>query len=81
MTAKLAAVAARDESKPAPDAAAIIGALPDAVLLLDGDSIVRFANPAAELLFDASDDPASEPIRGYQPGQEGISEDRQGQHE
>lgn len=54
MTAKLAAVAPRGESKPAPDAAAIIGALPDAVLLLDGDSIVRFANPAAELLFDAS---------------------------
>ena len=38
---------------PAWDAAAIVGALPDAVLVVDDDDVIRFVNPAAEQFFGA----------------------------
>ncbi len=41
------------ERNVAVDATAIVGALPDAVLVVDGDDIVRVVNPAAEQFFDA----------------------------
>jgi len=37
-----------------PDAAALLSALPDPVLALDRDNIVRFVNPAAEQFFGTS---------------------------
>jgi two-component system nitrogen regulation sensor histidine kinase GlnL len=37
-----------------PDAAALLAALPDPVLALDRDNIVRFVNPAAEQFFGTS---------------------------
>ena len=37
-----------------PDAAALLAALPDPVLALDRNDIVRFVNPAAEQFFGAS---------------------------
>lgn len=37
-----------------PDAAAIVAALPDAILVVDDDDVVRFVNPAAEQFFTAS---------------------------
>ena len=36
-----------------PDPAALLGALPSAVLALDRQSILRFVNPAAEQFFGA----------------------------
>ena len=39
----------------APDAGAILGALADAVLVIDGDDRLRYANPAAEQFFDAGE--------------------------
>ncbi len=53
MTAKAATVPAEAQAKAPPDAAAIASALPDALLLLDGDDVVRLVNPAAEQFFDA----------------------------
>ncbi len=53
MTAKAATVPAQAQAKAPPDAAAIASALPDALLLLDGDDVVRLVNPAAEQFFDA----------------------------
>src|SRR5258707_14534374 len=37
-----------------PDAAALLSALPDPVIALDRDNIVRFVNPAAEQFFGTS---------------------------
>jgi two-component system nitrogen regulation sensor histidine kinase GlnL len=37
-----------------PDTAAVLGALPVATIVLDGDDRFRFANPAAELFFQLS---------------------------
>ena len=48
---KLAAAQEARESAPVPDAAAIVAALPDALLLIDEHDVVRFVNPAAEPLF------------------------------
>ncbi|MFQ5959487.1 MAG: nitrogen regulation protein NR(II), partial [Alphaproteobacteria bacterium] len=53
MTAKAATVPAEAAPKASPGAAAIAGALPDALLLLDGEDVVRLVNPAAEQFFDA----------------------------
>ncbi len=36
-----------------PDAAVLLGALPDPVLAIDGAGFIRFVNPAAEQFFDA----------------------------
>ena len=36
-----------------PNAEAILGALADAVLVIDGDDCLRYANPAAEQFFGA----------------------------
>ena len=40
------------EREPALDTAAVVGALPDAVLVIDADDVVRYVNPAAEQFFD-----------------------------
>ncbi len=49
-------VAALREPPPpaAPEAAAVLGALPVAAVVLDGEDRFRFANPAAELFFQLS---------------------------
>ena len=53
----MASVAATAASKrvrdDAPDAEAIARALPDALLTVDGEDIVRYLNPAAEQFFGA----------------------------
>ncbi len=58
VTAGAATAAARKrkhEGAPdsAPDSDAIVRALPDPVVLVDGDDIVRYVNPAAEQFFEA----------------------------
>ena len=54
MTAGVATAAqSRRPRQAAPDAAALVRALPDAVLLVDDDGVVRYVNPAAEQFFDS----------------------------
>lgn len=43
------------ERESAPDAAAVFEAIADALLLIDGDDVVRAVNPAAEQFFSASE--------------------------
>jgi two-component system nitrogen regulation sensor histidine kinase GlnL len=52
--ARSAAVPARHASPLSPEAAAILGALPVAAVVLDHEDRFRFANPAAELFFKLS---------------------------
>ena len=44
----------RKSGRAEPDALAVLGALPDAVLLLDSADFVRYVNQAAEQFFDSS---------------------------
>ena len=50
---KLATARADRPVVPIPDAAAVVAAMPDALLLIDERDVVRFVNPAAEPLFGA----------------------------
>jgi two-component system nitrogen regulation sensor histidine kinase GlnL len=44
----------RKSGRAEPDALAVLGALPDAVVLIDGADFVRYVNQAAEQFFDSS---------------------------
>ncbi len=44
----------RKSGRAEPDALAVLGALPDAVVLIDGQDFVRYVNQAAEQFFDSS---------------------------
>src|SRR5579872_2320276 len=49
-----AAVPIRVPERLAPEAAQILAALPDPVLVVGGDGLIEYANAAAEQFFDAS---------------------------
>lgn len=54
MMAKVAALARRPRTPPAPDGAMILAALPLPAVVLDAENRFRHANPAAELFFQLS---------------------------